>query len=911
MPGYSSSALSGLCARIRSLVRGVRRRSEVEAEMSEEFGHHIELRTEDLIRTGLSAGEAARRARLEFGPVEALKERARASRGLRPIDELRFSWLDVKLGLRMLAKHPGLTVAAVFALAVGIPVGMAPMHLSNALTSPLPEDADNRIRAIRYWRADTATAAEPTYYDFDYWRQELATFDALGATRTGSYNATPEGGGPGAPVLGAEVTASTFVLLGTPPLMGRWLVASDEAVGAPQVAVVGYDFWQSRLAGDPAVVGRTIEIARTPHTVVGVMPEGFRFPVLQQLWIPLREEIAAEPGRGLGLRVFGRLAQGASEEEAQAEVGAVGLRLAAEFPDARGRLRAEVVPFGLSAVGLPRGGLESLPGFYFFQLLALALLLVASANVALLVFARTATRFRELALRAALGASRTRLVSQLFVETLVLAVLAAAVGLAACDWILGHLRSAILATDATLPYWLTLGVTREAVVRALVLGVLSATVAGVVPALRITGRRSRPSVQIKEAGASGIRFGRGTSALIIADVAIAVAVVGFALGLADRTRIATAADELVGIPAEEYLAAALTLPASAPADAFDREGFARRLGATQRRLSERLEAEPRVLSVTVASSLPRMDQRSRRVEVEGVEASGRYRGRYLRTAEVDVGFFEALDQPILAGRGFDRRDLAENPRPVIVNTVFVDRWLGGRDAVGRRLRFLASNEDQDAPWHEIIGVVGHLGMNVVDPEGDEGVYVPAPPGAIHPMQLAIHLGGDPETFAPRLRELVAEADPAAVLGRPVVLSDVYQGDWWLLLGIVGGLGLLLVILVTLAASGVYAMMSFSVTERTREIGIRTALGASRGSVLATLLRRSLLEIGSGAVIGIPLAGFFLFAFEQGSGGTSAGSALLWALLFGAGVVILVGFLSCLAPARRALSIQPSEALRAE
>lgn len=914
LPGRSP--LAGLWARIRSLLRGLRRRSDVEAEMLEEFRHHIEMRTEDLVRSGLPRGEATRRARVEFGHVETHRARARASRGLHVFDQLRFSWIDVKLGMRMWRKYPVLTLASGFALAVGIPVGLAPMHVANAVVAPLPEDPGNRIRALRFWDASTRGVVTPGSDDFRFWSEELSTFSSLAAFRTSAYNVASDDG-RAAPVAGARVTAGTFDILGRRALLGRALDAADELPDAPGVTVIGYDLWRARFGSDPAIVGRTVRVGRAPMTVVGVMPEGFYFPNNQQLWLPLRDDGDDASVRGAGLGVFGRLADGVSEEEAQAELATVRLRatdVAEGRPEADTRLQPEVVPFGMTYVGLPRGGLTAEPGFYYFQLLALVLLLVACGNVAMLVFARTATRFRELAVRTALGASRGRILSQIFVETLLLAVLAAGIGVFSIDWALGRVPLAALGGAEALPYWLSLRVTGSTLAWALVLAAGSATVAGVVPAARITGGKIQQSIQRAGAGRSGIRFGGVTSALIVADIALSVIVVGLSVALVERMTDRPTAEVLAGIPAEEFLAVSVRMPED-PMDADGgRDGSPRaeRLAWAQRALVERLQAEPGVRSVAVGDALPRMEHSSRPIEVEGIEGSAGSSGGWMRMARVDVDFFEALGTPILAGRGFDRADLEGEATPVVVNTVFVERTLGGREPIGRRVRFATSRGGEQGPWHEIVGVVGHLGSNMVNPAGGEAIYVPVPPGGINPMQVGIHVRGAPEELAPRVRRILGEIDPNLVVDPPRVLSRVYQGDWYLSIGLAGGLLLLVGVLVFLAASGIYAMMSFSVSERTREIGIRSALGAPRSALVLTIVRRSLIQIGVGAALGLPLAAWIFFSLGRDSGrGPSGVSAIALAAGLAIGVVSLVGVAACLAPTRRVLGIAASDALRAE
>lgn len=901
-----------LLARIRSLWLGIVQRSRIEAEMAEEFRHHIEMRTADLVRSGLTPTEARRRAHLEFGHQESHKEAARASRGLRRFDGLRVSWIDVKLGARMLVKHPALTVVAVCALAVGIPVGMAPMHVSHALEAPLPEDADDRVSAIRLWDPARMSVALPTYHELRSLRDQLTTFDLVGAFRRASYNL--EAAGTAEPVAGAEVTSSTFDLLGTPPLLGRTLNASDEVPGAPHVVVVGYDVWQARFGGDADIVGRTVHVAGVPHTAVGVMPRGFLFPMNEQVWLPLRDEPSAQPGQGRELFLVGRLAEGVSREQAQAEVTGVGQRLGPERSLPGTRLQFQVVPFAFSFAGIPRGGLAEMPEFYVFQALALVLLLVACGNVAMLIFARTVTRSGELAVRTALGASRGRIVSQIFIEALVLAVVSAGIGLASVHWLLGRVPLAALAGETALPYWFSLGVTPRAVLWALFLAVLSATVAGVIPAVRLSGKKVQQNMQRARSNRSGVRSGGVTSAIIVVDVAVAVAVVGLALGLSEQLTNRERAQALTGIAADRFLAVDVRLPVSElqGAGGVDLERFTARLGETQRAITARLRAEPGVRGVAVADALPRMDHRSRLIEVEGIALDGGEKGRYVRTARVDVTFFDALRQPVLAGRGFDGADLESDPRPVIVNSAFVEDLLQGRNPIGHRVRPISSGDAPAPPWQEIVGVVGHLGMNIVNPKGEPGLYLPAAAGDIYPLRLGIEVGEDPGSFAPRVRELLAEAEPTAFVRNAVVLSRVHQGDWYLTLAVAGGFTLLAGILIALATSGIYAIMSFSISERTREIGVRTALGAGRPSLALTILGRSLSQIGLGALIGTSLAAWILLQFrEVTESAGSTGRTIGVAVGLGLAIVVVVALLSCAAPTRRALGIEPCRALRAE
>ena len=814
-----------------------------------------------------------------------------------------FSWLDVKLGLRMLRKQPVLTGVAVFALAIGIPAGLAPAHLVSAIESPFPVPEGERIRAVRVWNTAVSRVGTVTWFEYAEWRTSLTAFEALGAVRTGSYNIEVDGAS-GEPVAGAQMTAAAFEVLALPPLLGRTFHAGDEVIGAPAVAVIGHDLWQARLGGDAAVAGRTIRIGGVPHTIVGVMPRGFRFPVAHQVWVPMRESVAGAPEVGLPLLVLGRLEEGVSTESAQRQLETVGARMARSFPDAYEHLRPEVVHAAYLMVNIGGGSIRTSPEFRLSQALTLLLLLVACTNVGMLIYARTATRSSELAVRTALGAGRARIIGQIFTECLVLAVLAAGAGLLIIDVLPRVLPARVM---RVVPWWMDFGVTPSTVVRALSLAVLSAVAAGVLPALRLTGRAVQRNIQRASAQRAGVRFGGITTALVVADVAIAIAIVGSAMAVSGFLRDAwNGQEESTGVAADEYLVARLRLPwhggAAGMPSTSDRDRFATRLGDLQRRLVERLEAEPDVHGVAVADVLPRMQHPSHSFHVEGDDTEGP--GHRVMVARVDPGFFDALDSPILAGRGFDRNDTAASVAPVIVNTAFVSEVLNDRNPIGRRIRYAAPAGGEAGRWHEIVGVVGPLGMDIMATEEKAGLYHPLAPGHTQPY-LAVHVAGDPAAFTTRLRSIAAEVDATAVITDTMPLDAVYEGDWYFVGAIVLGGVLLIGILVALAASAIYAMMSFAVTQRTREIGIRAALGADPRWLVLTITRRTALQLGLGTLFGVPLA---IFLFTGMSNGRQQASDLL-VLLPGIFAVLAIGALACASPVRRALRIAPTEALR--
>jgi predicted permease len=810
-------------------------------------------------------------------------------------------WLDAKLGTRMLRKQPVLTVVAVLTLGLGIPLGVLPLHVVDSLTATLPvEDGDDVVRVWNWDRVDSREVRRPIH-DLAQWRGELRSFEDLAIGRSDVFNVISEDG-RAAPVRGAEVSASVFGLLRVPPELGRPLDESDEGVGAPDVVVIGHDLWQSRLAGDPDVVGSTIRVGAVPRTVVGVMPEGFLFPLRDHLWVPFQyDPLQYEYGQGPVAWIMGRLAEGVTIADARNELELVGQRMTADFPDTHATLQPQVLPYTEAHVpGIDRPeGLELL----FIQILFLTLLALACGNVGILILARAATRTGEIAIRTALGASRGRIVSQIFVESLVLAIGAAGVGLLA-----GQLVAPHLGARWPLPYWASFDITGKTVIAALSLAVLSAAVAGIVPALKATGRNVQASIQRTAGGRSGIRFGAASHLMVVAQVTVAVLCLGFGSAL-----VPTVINDVdgLGIDAGQYLSASLRIPrVEPPPSAADEYGaqWQGRVRDAHLELGRLLEAEPGVGPVAIASHLPGMSHPRRRVEVEGEPLAPGTRGHPVRTAYVDAGYFRALNQPILSGRDLSTADLAAGGASIIVNTSFVDRVLGGRQPLGQRIRYAVPSSAEPRPWYEIVGVVGHLGMDQLNPDLDQGVYHPASPGDLHPVRFAMRVGADPGSFAPRLRSLVAAIDPIAVIEAGGPLDEVVNYDKFLARSGILFMAVTSAITILLAAAGIYALMSFMVAERTREIGIRTALGAQRSSIVAAIARRAFAQLTVGVTIGAVLASLMLRDVKPGADVLQVTNWPVTVPIIAAGV-LAVGMLACVSPTRRGLRVQPVEALR--
>jgi len=820
-----------------------------------------------------------------------------------------FSWLDLKLGLRMLGKYPILTVVAGITLALGIPSALIPTHVIGFYYLDLPVDEGDRVVGLRNWDLESNRQTLRNLHDFEVWKTRLTSFEALAAARSLPWNVHSPDGRAGE-VLGSEVTASLFTLLREPPLLGRTLVGADEAAGAPDVVVISEDVWESRFVRDPDIVGRTITIGRRPHTIVGVMPAGFYFPARDHLWLPLRakaDDYAV--GAGPDVLVVGRLADGVSRDQADLELRTVGTGLAAVWPETHTRLRAEVVTFPIMAMAERAAGPLADWEIVLIQLFFLALLAVACGNIGTLILARTAMRLDELAVRTALGASRTRILGQLFIESLVLALGATAVGLAFAQAVGTSVVDRLLTEE--MPYWFDVGLSLRSALIALGVGAGCAVAAGVLPAVKATSPRIQQNLQRSARGAT-VRFGALTTVLIVAEVALSVgflcfgtvAILSFAGDGSLRSRV----------PVDRYLMASLRTPWIAPptelAGTYE-EQLRARTALNNEELRDRLAADPSVRHVAMGRNLPGTPHASPVVIVEGTGATDDAPTASIEAARVHVDFFRDLGLQIVQGRGFTPEDARGEPdahRPaIVVNELFVERVLGGGDAIGRRVRYPLGAPGGEEQWYEIVGVVETFGTNILVPERSEALYHPLGSSELNPMRYIIEVAGSPAAFIPRLRALAADVDAEAMIERPEPLADVVarmrlenRVGTWMIFGL-SAVGMLL------AVTGLYALMSFTVSQRTREIGIRTALGAGATSVVATIARRALLQLMAGVVLG---CAFGWWIVDEVSSQSDFADVSVPGIVLGVAVaVIAFSALACLSPTRRGLRIQPTEALR--
>ena len=799
----------------------------------------------------------------------------------------------------MLKKFPGLTIAGGLALAIAIGVGAGWYDFSQDLLRPrIPLPDGDRMVELEVRDSLGLRPEQRLLSDFAGWRRDAKSVEQLTAYRTLERTVTHEGARIES-ALAAETTASAFRVARVPPLLGRTLLDADEQRDAQPVVVLGYQVWQRLFNGRNEAIGQTVEVGTTKAIVVGVMPEGFAFPINHQLWMPLQLRPAGyAPLEGVPVRVFGLLAPATSRAQADAELDALIERVAASSPQTHANLRSNVRPYG----GRSPGGtaLE----LAITHLPILLVLVIACVTVGVLIYARIATRDNEIAMRYALGADRSRILRQLFIEALVLTSAAGVVGLTAADAALRWGKALTFSGQAAgPPFWIASGLKMSTVFYAMGLAVAGAAILGVVPALKATGARMQSQLQNLGSGGSTLRFGRVWSAIMIVQVALTVIVIPPAIGIATegvRDRVIRAR-----FPVEDFIAVRLELDRDAGRDEESDAAFTARRERTYAELERRMSQEPGVAAVTFGDRLPGMEVAVRRAEVEITPGTQPVPTNEMWTSIVGPGFFDAFDRRIVAGRDFNTSDRVDGSRTVIVNEAFARRqFMRGANPIGRRVRYRAG-DGTPGPWLDIVGIVRDFGMTPTDLGEAPYVFHAASAGTVAPLVMGVRIAGDRAAVIRRVHAAVGEVDPRLRIGELQTLDDLAWDADIEGMTAAGSVSSIVLLGLFLSACGIYSLVSVSVARRTREIGLRTALGASPARVLVSILSRAGWLVGGGVAVGnAVLVLVMTFTLQR-----LPIVFITRALMITSAIMLTVGLLACLAPARRALRIHPTDALR--
>jgi predicted permease len=923
-----------LRSKLRSLAAGLFRRRRLEDEMAEEIRGHIDARASDLVRGGLDPVEAQRRARLEFGAVERYKEEVRAARGLRLVDELS---ADLICGLRGLRRAPGFTAVAAISLALGIGANTLVFSLVDAallrpLSLPQPE------RLVTIWNIQDLTKPDrlgthsiTRYVAFKDMARSFESVAAHNGIACGVKSlGFAEDGIPPERILGQTVSPSMFRTLGVQPMLGRAFTdAEDQVDQVAPVVVLSYRTWQRRYNADRDIIGKTMVLDRLPTTIIGVMPEHFDFfGDTVEYFAPLCLTRAQVEGRVGGNTVIARLKPSVSIADAQREIDALGAQLASSDPVHYRGFGAKVESLQRSATrlrgtsGQPDSDYGS--GLLMLQGAVAVVLLIACANVAGLLLARTAGRRTEVALRQAMGASRWRILRQMVTETLPLAILGGALGVTLA-W--GGLRLFIELAPPDFPRLQTVSIDLRVLSFTAFVALTTAIVFAVLPALHASSTQFTDDLKEGGRGATGgLLRRRMRHILVVGQIALALLLlVGAGLLLNSFARVI---GNDLGADPSNLLTFDFRLPAR---ESYKQIGMFRTSGLfevspvpadTVERVLDRLQSVPGVQSVAASNMPPlaggvievpfRVEGRSDppgSMSIAGVPA--------LPTVEhlaVTRGFFEALKIPLRGGRDFDARDTASAPFVVIINETMARQYFAGEDPIGRYIRFDSLPDEQP---RQIVGIVGDTLNGPFSTRHAPSVFVPhlqqtsraAGPWVFTRigMYFVIRTLGDPMALLPQVKRAVAEVDRRTPIANAASVEQTLDTQVrnlrlsMLLLGLFG------LVAAVLAAVGIYGVIAHSVVERTREFGVRMAFGARAWDVLMMVVGGAARLIAIGVALGLASAIAFSRVLEANLFQITSTDPLTYAAV--CVLLLIVAAVACVVPAGRAAFLNPITALR--
>ena len=804
---------------------------------------------------------------------------------------------NLRYAARMLLKSPGFTAVAVLALALGIGANTAIYSLADVLLfRPLElPDLDRVVTVIGTGKGSKKSFERISPADFLDFQRQTRTLQDLGAGVEANLNLT--GNGEPEWVESARASVSFFKALGAKPLQGRIFLDGEDTPGQDRVAILGYALWAGRFASDPHILNRAIQLEGQSYRVVGVMPKDFRYPPGVDLWIPLAFDARERSQRAVwSLDVVGRLKDGVSVAQANSELEALAERISEIDPEAHRRrtVRVELLREYVSG---------DLVGEFMAMLIGSVafVLLIACSNVANLQFARVSLRSKEMAIRSALGASRFRLLRQFLVESTLLGILGALVGLMLAYWGLDIMRSGLPAeVQRYLPGWDRLGLNLRVLWFTLAAAVAAGIISGIVPAW--FGSRADMNEMLKESGrgtSSGVRRHRIRGVLVVGQIVLALVLMVGAGLIAKGSAVVT--EPAPGLDPAHAFSMRISLPESKYPGQTE-------IAAFQDRLLRSLQAISGVQAAAMATNLPYSgNAAAANFTMEGRDTREGGEQPSAINQSISADYFRALHLPLRTGRSFSDRDGKDTQLVAIVSRTFANQYFPGENPIGKHIK--VGLPSTDSPWLTIVGIAADLRLNPFDKFLRPAMYRPYQQHAARSFDILLRTSGDPKQLAAAARAQVFAIDPDQPVYASKTLEELFNDQ-------LAGFRFLAVLMdifglvaLFLASIGVYAVMAYSVNERTHEIGVRMALGASFANVVWMVLRRGLTLTGTGLLIGLPV--------------TLGIARLLANIIFGVneydpamfimGIVVLAGAaaLACYIPARRATRVDPIATLRTE
>jgi predicted permease len=881
--------LSDFLIRVRALFR----RKAVERELDDELRFHFEQQVEKFVQSGMPSQEARRRARLMFGGTEEIKEECREARGVLFLENL---LQDLRYGLRTMRKSPGFTAVVVLTLALGIGVNTALFTIVHGvLLSPLPFPRSDRL--VSLWERDIVENSPFSAYNvvsggvFADWQQQVTSFQQMALIGEDSANLSGHGGSLPESIGTRQCSYNLFSMLGVQPLYGRLFTEEDDRSGAAATVILMHGLWKRRYAGDPAIVGKTILLDAKPYTVIGVLPAWFDYPDTRvQLWQTVNHEVSTQDMRNRGNHRFfvtARLKDGVSVAQAYSELDGIQQRNHKQFPD---ELMGKGATVLLLSDNLVRDAKSSL---YLLMGAVICVLVIACLNVANLFVARGTARRKEFAVRAALGGSRRRIIREQLTESLLLTFLGGTLG-ALLAW------SAIrwlVALRENLPRANSIHIDQSALVFTIAITTLSGLFAGLLPALAAT--RSELLEPLKENArsvAGGHSRARLRKILLTAEVALTVMLlVGGGLMLKSFTELRSVN---MGCATQNVLTMSFTLPdATYPSLARKAQFFDEVL--------QRVRPLPGVSKAAIVSVLPgngHFSDNTFRVEGQPPLLPGQFQDAVVRGA--DPGYFAAMNIALLRGRYFTDQDKLENLNAGVITQSMANKFFPNEDPLGKVLKI----DWEGAPRFQIVGIVGDVISNLDQPP-EATMYLPLNSGRFEFGSVVVRSTRDVTSLALPIQKQIASIDPDLAVTDVLTMEQIIGKSAANAMFDAALVLLFAVLALILAAVGLYGLLSYLVTQRTNEIGIRMALGAQRRSVMGAMLLDGLRPTAIGLVLGLfgggvcaQLIRSLLFGVRPVEWTIFAGVALL---------VLIIAMCACAYPAWRAARVDPMVALRYE
>lgn len=803
---------------------------------------------------------------------------------------------DVRSGIRMLVKYPTLSSVAILTLGLGIGLSTTVFCVVNAgLFKGLPfPDAERVVYVVETKLSQNQPRQNVSVHDLDIWLARQTSFERIGAFGFAPMNLAADDGRPER-YSGGQLTVAAFEAIGVEPILGRGFRAGDDRPGAEPVMLLSHDLWRDRFQSSRDIIGSSIRANGVFRTVIGVMPEKFAFPILERLWIPLAiDPLATARGQGPAFPVIARLRADVSIAQAKAQLSTVAAQLEAEFPETNRGIGANVMPYAMFAFGPEIYGL-----LYTMLGAGIGVLLIACVNVSNLLVARASLRRREVAVRMALGAGRHRVLRQHLTEVVVLAVAGAMVGMVLSVF---GVQSFIQSMSVNPPpFWVSFDLDYRVMLFVLGLIVTTSLFAGALPAMHSSRVSAGAVLKDESRGSTSASLGRFSSGLVIAELAVSCGLL-IAAGLMIKS-----VTQLRNVPMPFAIDHVLTARVDLPRGSYPDSAASIRFFE---QLLPRLQTVPGVEAATLSDGLPAAGNGSVPVQIEGKTYTDASDSPLAREGIVTPGYFDTFQTPLIAGREFSPGDDATHPPVAIVNESFARAHFAATNPVGRQMK--KARPGSSEPWMTIVGVVPDLMMEGIGNNNASpiGYYIPiAQSDVANGVRIAVRTQGEPGAMTSLIRSSVAVLDKDLAIYEILTMRRVIDRQTWFY-EVFGRFFMAFgFCALFLAAAGLYGVMSFAVTQRMREMGVRSALGARSGELVSLVMRRSIVQLAIGLSLGLALALLASGALQPVLYRVDPHDAFVFAAVIAA--LAITSLAATYLPARRVTRIDPLIALATE